>query len=288
VADLIERTHRAKAQGCDKVVTAGQSFGGAISAEANIKAPGLFHAVVAFSPGHGSDAGGGSTSTYYNLDRQMLDVLAQERTARVIVSFPPGDALHPNRYNDPIGPKARATLQAGGLPFVVFDQTSPINGHGAARTNQFDAWYGNCIRDFLDTARSPAAGETKCPPPSPVPKFLLPANIVRAAPGSEGSARWLGAWEGSYADPARELSIVVEKIDGTTATLIYAVGAGPNRDLSMGFDRYTNGKIEGNKLTVDRGDGRQLLLTMAADGQRVDVQHRAPPSTLSGLASRAN
>jgi len=276
VDDLIERARQARAQGYSKVVAAGQSFGGAISIEASAKAPDLFHAVIALSPGHGSDVGSGtwSTGTYYSLDKQLLDALAKPRSARLVILLPPGDAYHPNRYKDPIGPKVHSALLANGAAFVQFDETLPINGHGAAMTNQFDAWFGSCIRDFVDPARSPVAGETRCPPPTVLAPFLLPANLATPTPGANGTARWLGAWKGAYSDSKRELMVVVERIDGQTAALLYSWGPGPNRDLSMGWNRYDKVRIDGNTIKVDRGEGRTLELMLASDGASVEAVHR--------------
>lgn len=164
--DLIERARQARAAGYQRVIAAGQSFGGAISIEANAAAPDLFYAMLAFSPGHGSDASGGSTASYFNLDRQILDAVSRQKSGRVVVSFPADDQYHPNRWNDPIGPKARTILQGSGLPFVVFDSTSPLHGHSAVRLKEFSDYYGNCLRDFIEPFKSPAAGETRCPPPA--------------------------------------------------------------------------------------------------------------------------
>lgn len=171
VDDLIARATKARAQGYGRIVAAGQSFGGAISLEANARATGLFYAVFATSPGHGSDAASGSNArgNYYTLDKMLLDTLSSQRSGRVIVSLPPGDALHPNRDGDPIWPKVRQALQGTGVPFVLLGEGMRINGHGAARTSQFNVWFGKCLQDFLDPARSTGAGETKCLPPAVTP-----------------------------------------------------------------------------------------------------------------------
>lgn len=164
VADLIERARAARAQGYRRVIAAGQSYGGIISVEANAKAPDLFYAVVSLSPGHGSDARDGANSRdgYRTLDRQLLDVLQNQRTGRLILSLAPFDDLHPNRDSDPIWPKARSVLQATGIPFVLMGEGSPVKGHGAATTPQFAALFGGCLRAFLDPAGTPANGETRC------------------------------------------------------------------------------------------------------------------------------
>ncbi len=70
---------------------------------------------------------------------------------------------------DPIWPKVRQALQGTGVPFVLHGEGMGINGHGAARTPQFNVWFGKCLQDFLDPARSPGVGETKCPPPAVTP-----------------------------------------------------------------------------------------------------------------------
>jgi len=278
VADLVERARQARGKGYDKVIAAGHSFGGAISVEANARSPGLFYAVIALSPGHGSDVGNGisSSGTYYSLDRQLLDVLAQQHTGRLVVSLPPGDAVHPNRYRDPIGPKIRQVLLSDGLPFIQFDETLPINGHFAPLSSQFSSWFGGCIQDFLDPAKSSAAGETKCAPPSPVPRFLVPTSVSIPVPGTSGTSRWLGAWEGAYAEDGRDIAIVIERIDGNTATVFYGTGAGPKHEMSMGWDRHTDAQIREDKIKVDRSGGRVLELVLSADGTRIELLHRGP------------
>ena len=290
VDDLIDRATRARAQGYDRIIAAGQSFGGAISLEANAKANHLFYAVIATSPGHGSDAESGSNSrnAYYTLDKMLLDTLSRQRSGRVIVSLPPGDALHPNRDGDPIWPKARQALQGTGVPFVLLGEGMGISGHGAVRTNQFSNWFGKCLQDFIDPAQSPAAGETGCQPPSATSKFLLPSDLKVPSPGPAGPARWLGAWQGTYAEDRRGLAIVVEKIDGATASIVYAVGSGPNRDLSMGYDRYAKARVSDDTLTIDRGNGRSLELKLTADGNRVDGRHKSADGKLTLSLQRAD
>jgi pimeloyl-ACP methyl ester carboxylesterase len=288
VADLVERARRARAQGYDKIIAAGQSFGGAISLEAAARAPDLFYGVVALSPTQSSDVGDGrfSSGAYASLDRQLLDVLARIHS-RLVIALPPADALSPNRYNDPIGPKVRPVLSADGIPFIQFDETLPINGHAAGTTEQFNAWFGVCIRDFLDPAKSPPNGETKCRSPSPVPRFLRPVNMTIPAPGTAGADRWLGVWQGAFNEDQRDFAIIVEKVEGDTAVVVYSVGAGPGHDHSMGWNRYSKARLDGNKISINRGGDRTMELTLSADGQHVDVIHRAPDAKLSATLTRA-
>lgn len=161
--DAIERLRAAKAQGYRYVILAGQSYGAMISLEANAKLPGV-DGVLALSPGHGSDAGQATGSDRYRvLNGYLLDALSVQKGGRVIVSVPAGDHLHPDRdVGSGFGLKVRAALAATGRPFVVFDETMPIRGHGAGTTSQFSKLHGACIVRFLDPGLPAAPGETVC------------------------------------------------------------------------------------------------------------------------------
>jgi hypothetical protein len=287
--DAIERSRAAKAQGYKQVVLAGQSYGAMISLEANAKSTDI-DGVLAFSPGHGSDAGqAGGSDRYRNLNRYLLDAVAAQKGGRVVVLIADGDLLHPDRgAGSGFGAQLRTALAATGRPHVVFDETGPIHGHGAGTTNQFAAWFGPCVVGFLDPARPVAAGETVCKAPDPLPRFILPADLKRPTPGAEGAARWLGAWEGTFGDDKRSVMIVVEAAGPDGATLVYSPGSGPRQDLSMGYDRYTRGRLQGNTLTVDRGDRRTIVLALSPDGRSMTFQHRIEGgSTLAGTLARA-
>lgn len=272
--DAIERVRAARAQGYRHIILAGQSYGGAISLEANTRE--AVDGVMAFSPGHGSDmgnAGGGGGGIYFNLDRYLLQAVAAQKGGRVVVLMAPNDHLHPNRH-DPsgyIGPKVRATLATAGRPHLVFDETAPVHGHGAGHTAQFNAWFGECIVRFLDMAAPAPAGETRCAAPDPLPRFLLPADLklgVVVAP--TGARRWLGGWEGRFEHDQREVLVGVERIDGEAASLIYAVGAGPQRNLSMGWERHAKVAIAGDRMKIERRNKTVLELVLAADGRSLD------------------
>jgi pimeloyl-ACP methyl ester carboxylesterase len=169
--DAIERSRAAKAQGYKHVVLAGQSYGAIISLEANAKSADI-DGVLAFSPGHGSDAGqAAGRDNYRNLNRYLLEAVATQKGGRIVVLIADGDLLHPDRgAGSGFGAQLRTALAATGRPYVVFDETSPIRGHTAGMTNQFNDWFGACVGRFLDFSRSVAAGESMCPPPNPVPR----------------------------------------------------------------------------------------------------------------------
>jgi len=294
--DAIKRAQAAKAHGYKNVILAGQSYGGAISLEANAKASGI-DGVIALSPGHGSDAGSsgaaGYADRYRNLNRYLLEALSAQKAGRVVVLVAPDDRLHPDRsVGSGFGAKMHTALAASGRPFVVFDESGPIHGHGAGETKQFSAWFGTCLVNFLDPAQPVAPGETACKPPSPLPRFMLPADLKHPAPGTQGTSRWLGSWEGTYSNGSsyhRDLMLVVETVTGDTATVVYSPGAGPAHDLSMGYDRYTKGKLSGNSIVIDRGGNRTITLVLSADGRSLEFSHKTGSQpALTGTLSRAN
>jgi pimeloyl-ACP methyl ester carboxylesterase len=292
--DAIDRARAAKASGYKNVILAGQSYGGAISLEANAKATGI-DGVMALSPGHGSDAASGATGygdRYRNLNRYLLEALSAQKGGRVVVLVAPDDRLHPDRsVGSGFGAKMRAALATSGGPFVVFDESGPIHGHGAGGTAQFSTWFGTCLVKFLDPAQPVAPGETVCKAPDPVPRFLLPADLKRPAPGPQGSSRWLGSWEGTYGSGTyhRDLMLVIEAVTGETATVVYSPGAGPAKDLTMGYDRYTKARLSGNSIVIDRGGNRTITLVLSADGKSMEFSHKTagqPP--LAGSLARAD
>jgi len=290
--DAIERLRAAKAQGYRSVVLAGQSYGAMISLEANARSTDV-DGVLAFSPGHGSDANQGALGgreSYRNLNRYLLNTVSAQKGGRVVVLIADGDLLHPDRgAGSGFGAQLRAALTTTGRPYVVFDETSPIRGHGAGTTNQFSTWFGGCVLRFLDPAQGVATGETVCKAPQPVPRFLMPADIKRPAAGANGPARWLGVWEGTFGENNRELAIVVETATTDVATVVYALGAGPRRDSNMSYDRYTKANIKGDTITIDRGGNRTITLVLSGDGKSLSFQHTLPTApTLLGSLRRAD
>jgi len=290
--DAIKRLQAAKAQGYRSVVLAGQSYGAMISLEANAKSTDV-DGVLAFSPGHGSDASQGALGgreSYRNLNRYLLNTVSAQKGGRVVVLIADGDLLHPDRgAGSGFGGQLRAALAATGRPYVVFDETSPIRGHGAGTTNQFATWFGSCVMRFLDPAQGVTAGETVCAAPNPAPRFLLPADLKRPAAGASGPARWLGVWEGSYGQNHRNLMVVVEAATADAATVVYASGSGPQHDMGMDYNRYTNAKVKGDTITIDRGGSRTITLLLASDGKGLSIEHTLPNApTLTGTLARTN
>lgn len=287
VRDLLERIRAARAQGYARVIAAGQSYGGAISLEAGARTDQL-HAVLAFAPGHGSDArGGSSTRIYDNLTGYLREAVEGQKGGRIVVLVAESDDLHPFELR---GPKLRDSLRKIGRPFVLFDESLPIKGHGAGATLQFDAWYGGCLAVFVAADSAPAPGETTCKGPDPLPRWLLPpGRIADAAAGDapEALARYLGRWEGAFPNTGIEVTVAVRRIDSGNAEVVYASGAGAQRSLGMSYlirnFRVDDGQLvyrppgqAGYRLKLGSDDRLGFTIT-GRTGDRTIVLKRAAP-----------
>ncbi len=233
VADIRERARKAREAGYRRVVLGGQSCGAAIAPEAASER-GIADAAIARAPNHDSDTCRNLGLPGYDpasLRRRLTDALediASQRTAPVVsVGY---TCLGPER---PRG-SYRNALMASGSRLVFLDETMPIRGRHAGWTQQFDAWHGECLLDFLGSGEEVRGGETICPPPDPVPSFLLPVGYTPPSP--TGPSSLVGAWSGEYFVGSRGIGnfcmfVEEEYEDGFKART--AFGAGSERLLSM-------------------------------------------------------
>ncbi len=276
VADLVQRVAEAKKQGYRAVVAAGQSYGGIVSLEAGALTTDL-HAVLAFAPGHGSDAREVSSSRRFDMLAGMLmDVVGKQKGGRVVVMIAEGDDLHPF---DIRGGRLRETLSRLNLPFVQFDETMPIKGHGAVSTSQFITWYARCLGDFIDPAKTPPVGETACKAPQPAPTFILPGNLAVKPPTPDmplALARISGEWSGRWPDNApageagREVCLVIEQMSAKEATFIFASGAGPRRDKSMFATRRTATASDDGGFFAGGEKNTEVRIAPAKSGEAIE------------------
>jgi dienelactone hydrolase len=163
VEDLVARAEKAKAEGYRMVVVAGQSYGGAIALEASTKTAAI-DAVLAMSPGYGSDVSG-TGMVYQNFTGYLIAAIERSKAKRIVVVVGALDALHPFETR---GPKLRAALAARGKPFIVIgeDAAGLRGGHDVGYTREFTQGYSLCVARFLAHANA-TAGETTCiAPPS--------------------------------------------------------------------------------------------------------------------------
>jgi dienelactone hydrolase len=144
---LVEQVHRLRQKGYRKVALAGQSFGAFLSLMAADSTDEV-DAVIATAP-----AAYGSFSDLYGSWRsnatELYPILAQVRTARVMVFYFQGDDFDPGGR----GEHTRAILTSRGLSHVVVDQPPLLTTHWAAATPQFARLFGACILGFLDAPR---------------------------------------------------------------------------------------------------------------------------------------
>lgn len=276
VADLVQRIADAKKQGYKAVVAAGQSYGGVISLEAGAVTTDL-HAVLAFAPGHGSDARDISSNRRFDmLSGMLMDVVGKQKGGRVVVMIAEGDDLHPF---DIRGGRLRETLAKLNLPFVQFDETMPIKGHGAASTTQFITWYARCLGDFIDPARNPPVGETACKAPEPLPVVMRPTNFkpIEPLPGLPlEMARLSGTWFGRFGNDApaslrgQEVCLFIEKLTKEKVEFHMARGAGPRRDQSMSL-ALRSGQIENGTVVSVAERVTQLRFTLPDTSDKIGL-----------------
>lgn len=269
-ADLSRRVDAARKEGYSSVVAAGQSYGGAISIEASARNAKI-DAVLAFSPGHGSDARNFSVHRRFDMLTDMLiEAIARAQAAKLVVLVAENDDLHPFELR---GPKIRAALTKK-TAFVLFDESMPIKGHGAGQTNQFAAWYGVCLRRFVEAAA--VTGETHCRAPEPTPQFLPITNYRppnRAANNETTAAGMLsGTWVGAFPDTptvrGQEVAIYFQTVAENEIKLLYMLGAGPENTLSMS-----------NSLLTLQRDGTRFVTkpTKSKFALAVTPRNGAPP-----------
>ncbi|MBM3521913.1 MAG: hypothetical protein FJX57_03060 [Alphaproteobacteria bacterium] len=276
VADLVKRAEEAKAAGYRRIVAAGQSYGGAISLEAAGRTD-VFEAVIAFAPGHGSDAASGSNMRIHdNLTEQLVRTLRAVKAGRVIVSAAGGDHLHPHEVR---GPKLRDAL--AGDPsrrFVLFDESIPLTGHGVAFAAEFDAWYGACLVWFLGTA-GVGQGETTCHAPSAERPFFIPSSLVVEPPGPavpRPVAALSGAWSGALEpDDGRQWLIVVTRVATEEIRYLFATDAGQDgKQPRAAFTRVA--KREGDRFVSKDSAGWRHEIAATGDGRTLQFARANP------------
>jgi pimeloyl-ACP methyl ester carboxylesterase len=276
VDDLLERVAVARRNGYRQVILAGQSYGGAISLEAAGRDPAIF-AVIAFAPGHGSDACGGhigSREISANLPGYLLGAIERQHAARIVLSLADGDDCMGNQHPSAV---IEAALDGAHRPYIHFDDRLPIRGHGAAETRQFSAWYRECLLGFLNPEKQPAAGPTSCPAPVNT-RFLVPpepatsSGAVRPSSSADFIGRWSGALQSldTMQDWGREVCVDVDEIgtDGLAGTVYY--GAGPARLLSMSALKLQAGP-DGEAFTQHGQDRFALSLTPRLADATIDL-----------------
>lgn len=173
VQRTLEEAQTLKKAGYRKVALAGQSFGGYVTLEAIDSSPDI-DVAIALAPGVRSSSAAGQ------LDASITDrILQTARVGRLALVFPKNDALFGYQVR---GATAQSILTRRSLPYLLFDETTEITGHGGAVTGRFALRYGPCLVDFLAAANPPGTRFT-CPPAGDewpiVRELLMPAASAR-------------------------------------------------------------------------------------------------------------
>lgn len=295
VAYIIERARKAREEGYKHVISAGQSYGGAISLEASGRSDDFF-GIIAFAPGHGSDACGSSAGFSArrisdNIQRQLIDAIAGAKAPRVVVLMADGDECQ--GFNEPSRIINEALQRIPGK-FLQFDATMPVRGHGAASTGQFRAWYGKCLLDFMDPAKEPAGKQTSCAHPEK-PRFLLDAGYnfpVAPSNAAQANAKLIGAWGGQLVadaiagDRGQEFCIAVETASPQQLGGLAAFGTDPDRKYSMTTVKRSFAS-EGDGFVYKGGNAYRMALTPSGeDGLRIAITSADGKRTWSGALKR--
>ncbi len=293
VTYVVERARTARADGYKRVIAAGQSYGGAISLEASARSEDFF-GIIAFAPGHGSDACGANAGLSYrriadNLQRQLSDSILAARAPRIVVLMADGDECQ--GYNEPSRIILEALQRIPGK-FLQFDASMPVRGHGAAATGQFRAWYGKCLLEFLDPGKEPAAKQTTCPHPA-ASRFLFDASYQFVVPtAAHDHVRLFGGWGGRLindavpADPGQEFCLAVEASTRQEVTALAAFGTDTQRKLSMFTTRYRFANEGGGFVYKGRDAYRMALTPNGEENLRVAITSADGKRTWSGTLKR--
>jgi pimeloyl-ACP methyl ester carboxylesterase len=173
VQRALEEARALKKAGYRKVALAGQSFGGYVALEAIDTSPDI-DAAIALAPGVRS------TSAAGRLDASVTDRLLQTaKVGRLALVFPKNDDLFNYQVR---GASAQSILSRRALPYLLFDETTDITGHGGGITGRFALRYGPCLADFLAAANPPGTRFTCAPVADEWPtvrELLMPAGSER-------------------------------------------------------------------------------------------------------------
>ena len=145
-ARTLEEVRAQRALGYRKVVVAGQSFGGRVALEI-AGATGDVFAVVAFAPGMETVIG--NTRDQAPTDRRLADA----KVDRLVVVYPGNDTLFGNIDR---GRTSRPILARRGKPYLLFDESAGLSGHGGGGGANFALRYGLCLARFLSATHVPA------------------------------------------------------------------------------------------------------------------------------------
>ena len=194
---LTQEVADARAQGYQRIILAGQGFGGGLALEAAKTIDGLY-AVIALAP----NTDGGSVP-------RTVSQLREAKASRIVVLFPKDD----EQVSTPRGAMARDILKSrAGLPFLLVDEDSGVRGNAGSESREFGT-YATCMAYFLAPDASPHAGEFRCGSDE------VPAILAHMGAKPHGGEVWFG-----YSN--RGLETYVELPTAPGAPMLYGSGHG--------------------------------------------------------------
>jgi hypothetical protein len=273
---LTEQIAKAHADGYQRIILAGQDFGGALSLVAGRFIDGLY-GIIAFAPNTGIKWGlhgqGAAPIPSDELTQLILtrtwDELEHVKAERLMLLFPTADEQVPRAR----GPTAREILtRRKDLSFLLVDETSNVRTTAGADTPDFDA-YASCLDLYLEPDLTPRHGEFHCGADE------IPLALAQMGVKPHGGEGWFG-----YSD--RGQALYVELPAGGRGPVTYGWGAGANGKTRPG-SRNLDPTVAGAGFTAELSPDRMLhgvhvhaLLRLTIDqedGTRAAaVMHRLP------------
>jgi pimeloyl-ACP methyl ester carboxylesterase len=267
VQRTLEEVRQQRAAGYQRIVLAGQSYGGYLTLEAAESSRGIF-AAVAFAPGWRPLGGAGS------LDPSVTDrILGRIAVERLVLVFPRDDALFGNVVR---GPRAHEILSRRSLPYLLFDETGDITGHGGATRGRFAVRYGSCLEAFL-SAPEVLPGRFTCgsvDDERDTLDLLMPAGpraslLSEAQAAALGVAPLAGLWHTVLSDTAVLFGLVESAPESPRVLYRWA-------DTRVGGGTYAATVRDGevavtfpNGVVAKPGGGSPTLTWTSGDGSRV-------------------
>lgn len=277
---LATRAEQLRAEGYNRIVLAGQSFGGWLSFAAAARSAKV-DAIVATAPAaHGQR---GESATWELNATNLYELLGAMNRARVMLFLFAGDPYDPGGR----GKRAAAILKERGFEHVIVDAPEGFHGHGVADSAGFARRFGACIASFI--AGDSATSECAEPPVRLAELGIpLPKGFSVAKPGAGVPAtlkHYAGTWYGYYGN-GRELVFAPTSFSADGVRAVYSYGRTAASVTAVGTT-HRSGNINGGALVFNE-DGRPRLTYRPRPDGRLDATWEATDrtTTLKGVLKR--
>ena len=281
---VLEEIAAQRARGYRKVVVAGQSFGGRVALEIGRASDDVF-AALAFAPGMEVDVG--NRRDQGPTDRRIREA----RVERLVVVYPGNDTLFGSMDR---GRTSRLILAWRTRPWLLFDESAGLQGHGGGSGGNFVFRYGLCLARFLGAAELPG-GKFDCQGDSDsfdVTRELLPPIPPGVVPIENPGLR--GVFYGVVGETIRAV-MRVQPVRGSAPAVLYRTAntsgaSGAVYPVTSDGEGYAF--TLGNKSTVaiqPRPDGTTSMVWKSAGEAPSNFSILSPGAVnkLEGILQRA-